>query len=373
VIRKSENFRHPSRAAGDRGVSCPISGENPPRSARLVDGGRILIDPGARTDARIAAIAARQRARVARTQLLDVGITSGAIQRRLTGGRLARVYAGVYSLPATQDVPLATETAALLACGEHAVLSGHSAATLWCLRPGVARPVHVTLLAGRGPMGLDGLVLHRSSTITAADVRLHQGLPVTSPARTLLDVAATLPDRDIERLLDEALFALRIVSRSELEDTLARAGNHPGRARLARVARGHTRSTKADSPPEEAMLTMIRAAGLPEPDMRVPMLDYRLDFYWPAQKLAVEVDAYGTHGGAHRFEDDRRRDARLLAERGVGVLRVTRLAIEQRRLEVVATLARAIATRETEIATRETEMGARETEMGARETELRSR
>jgi very-short-patch-repair endonuclease len=252
----------------------------------------------------------------------------------------------VYGLPNTAELPLAAETAALLASGERAVLSHHSAITLWKLRPGIARPVHVTIPGERGGPTLTGVTVHRSTTIGPADICIHQGLPVTSPARAILDVAPNLTDRDVERLLDEALFALRILTLAQVKDVLARAGSHPGRARLARVASSHGRSTRTESPPEERLLALIRAAGLPEPDLQVNMLGYRLDFYWPQLNLAVEVDAYGTHGSPARFEADRRRDARLLAEKGIAVVRLTRAAIEDRPFEVIGLLARAVGQRE---------------------------
>jgi very-short-patch-repair endonuclease len=218
--------------------------------------------------------------------------------------------------------------------------------TLWGLRPGTARPIHVTIPGDRGFPTPEGVLVHRSRILTPADIRIHEGLPVTSPARAILDAAATLPDRDVERLLDEALFARRLVALAEIEHLLARAGGHRGRARLERVSRGHTRTTKTDSPPEERLLALIRAAGLPEPRLRVHVLGYRLDFFWPELDLAVEVDAYGTHGGRDRFEGDRRRDARLLTEKGIAVLRLTKAAIEQRPFEAIALLARAIGRRE---------------------------
>ena len=233
----------------------------------------------------------------------------------------------------------------MLACGHDALLSHHSALTLWRLRPGIARPVHVTIPGDRGFPGPAGVKLHRSRTLAPRDIRVHRGIAVTSPARALLDAAATLPDRDVELLLDEAVFAQRLVTSAEIADLLGRAGNHPGRARLERVAGAHDRSTKTDSPPEERLLALIRAAGLPEPRLRVPMLGYRLDFFWPELRLAVEVDAYGTHGSPARFEGDRRRDARLLTEKGISVLRLTKAAIEQRPFEVIALLARAIGQR----------------------------
>jgi very-short-patch-repair endonuclease len=94
------------------------------------------------------------------------------------------------------------------------------------------------------------------------------------------------------------------------------------------------------------LLVLIRAAGLPEPRLRVYVLDYRLDFLWPELRLAVEVDAYGTHGSRARFEADRRRDARLLTEKGIVVLRVTEATIEHRPFEALGLVARAVGQRE---------------------------
>jgi very-short-patch-repair endonuclease len=152
-------------------------------------------------------------------------------------------------------------------------------------------------------------------------------------------------------MLDEGLFKLRILTLKDIDDVLTRAGTHAGRARLARVGRSHSRSTQTDSPPEERLLQLIRAAGLPEPKTQVALLDYRLDFFWPELNLAVEVDAYGTHGSRARFEADRRRDVRLLTERGILVIRITQAAIEERPFETIALLARAIGQREAALRT----------------------
>jgi very-short-patch-repair endonuclease len=329
-----------------RGAQGPETGPSAPRTVALLDGRRTGTGSIESIDERIRAIAELQRARFTRTQLLALGVSRSAIKRRLHGGRLECVHHGVYALPHTADLPLAAETAALLACGEGAVLSHHSAITLWKLRPGTARPVHVTIPGARSGRRIEGVKVHRSTTLAPQDIALHDGLPVTSPARAILDAAPNLPDRDVERLLNEGLFALRILTLSQVNDVLARAGNHPGRARLARVVSSHCRSTQTDSPPEELLLELIRAAGLPEPDPQTTVLGYRLDFYWPALKLAVEVDAYGTHGSPARFEADRRRDARLLAEAGIVVVRFTRMAVEERPFEVIGVLARTIGQRE---------------------------
>jgi very-short-patch-repair endonuclease len=321
----------------------------PPRSVRLIGGRLISVAPGALIDERIRMIVERQRGRVARWQLLAAGIDPGAIVRRVRSGRLMRIHSGVYGVAHTEDIPLAAETAALLAGGNGAVLSHHSAAVLWGLRPGVARPVHVMIPGERHGAVPYGVKIHRSVKLTAADVRVHDGLPVTSPARTLLDVAATLPDRDVERLLDEALFARRIARRSEVVDVLKRAGHHPGRGRLARLIGTHAGSTDTESKPEEALYRLILAAGLPRPKLQVSILDYRLDFYWPELRLAVEVDAYGTHGSPARFEADRRRDARLLTEKGILVIRLTKAMIDERTWEALGLVARAIGQREAQL------------------------
>src|SRR5581483_11204291 len=140
-------------------------------------------------------------------------------------------------------------------------------------------------------------------------------------------------------------FVLRILTRAQVHGLLARAGGHPGRPRLARVEKGHTRSTRTESPPEELLLQHIIAADLPEPVLQATVLGYRLDFFWPELRLAVEIDAYGTHGSAARFESDRRRDARLLAEEGILVIRFTKRGIEDHPLQSVCLLARAIGRR----------------------------
>jgi very-short-patch-repair endonuclease len=324
-----------SRSDLSQSFNVPLLGE------RLVE-----IDPTASIADRIALIAANQHARVSRKQLLAAGILPAAVQRRVAGGRLIGVHRGVYALPHTADVPLAAEAGALLGCGAGSALSHHTASTLWRLRPGLARPVHVTIPALRGGPSLAGVEIHRSKTLARADVRLHDDLPITSPARTLLDVSAALTDRDIERMLDEALFVQRIVTAAHIRDVLKRAGGHPGRARLARVAGEHKHSTRTESDPEEKLYTLIYVSDLPLPETQVPILGHPTDFFWRDLLLAVEVDAYGTHGSRARFESDRRRDARLLAEMGILVIRFTEQAIQTRPFEVIALLARTIGWRE---------------------------
>jgi very-short-patch-repair endonuclease len=291
---------------------------------------------------RIDAITRPQCARASWSQLRAAGVDACAIKRRAASGRLIRVHRRVYGLPGTEELPLAAEAAALLAAGPDASLSFHTAMTLMKIRPGVARPVHVTVPMTRGGPALEGVTVHRSRILMPADVGLLEGLPITSAARTFLDVAATLPDRDLERLLDEAVFVLRLVTIPQIDELLQRCDGHRGHARLARVAGRYSEHSQTDSPPEDELRALIVQAGLPEAQTRVGILGYRLDFYWAKLRLAAEVDAYGTHGSESRFEADRRRDARLLTERGIVVLRFTREAIRTRPFEVIALLAQAI-------------------------------
>jgi very-short-patch-repair endonuclease len=188
---------------------------------------------------------------------------------------------------------------------------------------------------------MEEAVVHRSTTLTRDDVRIRDGLPVTAPARTLLDVAGTdLRDEDVARLLDEALHVQRLVRRRELDDLLARAGGHPGAPTLRRVLGKPHRRTESRG--ERKLLALVRLAGLPEPETQVWLGPHRVDFLWREQRVALEVDAYGTHGSPRRFESDRRRDADRLTRLGIATLRVTEERIDGEPYAVVALLTRAV-------------------------------
>jgi very-short-patch-repair endonuclease len=306
---------------------------------RLVSGRRIGLTSGS-VDELASAIAGAQRGYVSHAQLLSAGADRRAIWRRVRNGRMIRRHAIVYAVGHAPKGELADETAALLACGPNAVLSHHSAATLWGVRPGAARPIHVTLPhAGRGKK-LDGVIVHRSTTLAPPDVRIHKDLPVTSPARAMLDIAATLPDKDLGYVLDEA-FAKKLLTDRDLDDILRRAGRHPGSCALRRVIQTRA-GTLSESKAQRRLLELIRQADLPLPETECPILDYRADLMWRDLRLIVEVDGYQTHGTQGRFERDRRRDARLFAA-GFVVIRFTATQIEQEPFAVIARLAQAIA------------------------------
>jgi predicted transcriptional regulator of viral defense system len=152
-------------------------------------------------DERIATIAGLQRGRISRRQLHAAGISDRAIHGRVAKDYLHRLHRSVFAVGHKAPMPLGPETAALLACGEQAVLSHHSAVRLWKLLPKGDGPVHVTI-RGRNGARPTGVQVHRTATLARAEVRIVERLPVTSPARTLLDCAETLGERELERAVE---------------------------------------------------------------------------------------------------------------------------------------------------------------------------
>jgi very-short-patch-repair endonuclease len=278
---------------------------------------------------------------MSRTQLLAAGVSESAIKRRVRNGRLVAVHRGVYAIAPIVEIPLADETAALLGCPERTLLAGHSSITIWKLRKGIARPIHVIVPADlRGPK-LKGVVVHRSNSLTVKDARIRHGLRVTSPARAVLDVAPTLPNKDLEQVIAEGI-AIRVLTLRALYEQLDRAPKHPGAPSLRRVLRrGEPRRT--DSGGERKLLNLIRAARLPEPETQVPMLGYDLDFLFRDHNLAVELDYDGYHASPAKRQKDKRRDARLLAERCISTIRLDPDDADEEPAAVVAILAAALA------------------------------
>jgi very-short-patch-repair endonuclease len=212
--------------------------------------------------------------------------------------------------------------AAVLASGEGAVLSHRSAAAHWGLLPTAAADIDVT--ARRGRRGTAGIRLHRTRFLDARDTTSHEGIPITTVARTLLDLAATVrPDR-LERAFAQALF-LQLYDHRAIEALLARANGHRGTAALAAATAREPQFTKSDW--EVRMLKLIRTASLPEPLVNHPLTapDHghcELDFYWPQHRLIVETDSWRAHGHRAAYEQDRAKDAALQAA-GYRVVRFT--------------------------------------------------
>jgi very-short-patch-repair endonuclease len=277
-----------------------------------------------RGDAAIAALAARQHGVVTVRQLAAAGIGRNAVSHRLREGRLVRRHRGVYQVGPVAS-PLAAEMAAVLACGHGAALSHHTAAALWGLRP--AHPeMHVTI-PGRAIRAPRGVRTHQTLSLRAA---VHRGLPLTTPARTLLDLTSHLSPTELARAAEQAQ-VLRPTSAAEL-----RAQTGRGATRLSAALPAEPSLTRSEA--EQRLLELIRSAGLPAPETNVRIAGHEVDLVWRDAKLIVEVDGYAYHSSRAAFERDRVRDADLM-QAGYRVLRVTWLQLTRTPRAVVARLA----------------------------------
>lgn len=295
-------------------------------------------------DRDIAALATRQRGVVSREQLRASGVPDNAIKHRIRTGRLHRLYRGVYLVGHSVPAEGARELAALLACGDRSVLSHATAARQWRLVPAAApvAPIHITLV-GRHAGNRPGLRAHRVQTLARRDVRTLNHLRLTSPARTLLDLAVDAGPAALERAVGDAL-ARDLVGERDISDQLAR---NPGRAgtlalRAAAGLDGGPGFTRSEA--ESRMLSLIRAAGFPAPLVNARLGPYEVDFLWREHRLVVEVDGYAYHSHRRAFERDRERDATLAAS-GYTVVRITWRQLVDEPHAVVARIAAALAVR----------------------------
>jgi len=261
-------------------------------------------------------LARRQRGFVTRKQLLALGLGRRAIGHRVAAGRLIREYTGVYAVGHVPVSFIDWAAAAVLACGPGAVLSHGSAASLWGIRKEWRRPFEVTVPTARRRRGI---TVHRSHTLTRKDIRTQLGIRVTSPARTLLDYAPTLSERQLTRAVNDLRIA-RYLNVADLADLLNRVNGHRSARRLrpfAEEPRGPTRSGLEDD-----FLEFTRRYGLPPPLTNTTVLGYEVDAFFPEHRVIVELDGYGYHSSKDSFESDRERDAAALAA-GLQTVRIT--------------------------------------------------
>ncbi len=280
----------------------------------------------------------RQHSVVTHAQLIDLGFTAREIERRLEAARLIRLYRGVY-LVGPVAPPLAHQMAAVLACGERSYLSHGSASHVQWATPYMPNPrtPHVTVVERDArPRRIR---VHRVASLHPSETTTYQRIPITTPARTLLDLAPSLTPRQLERSLAEA-FRRRIVRPAALEALIARHPGRPGTPALRRLLDSDPAFTRSEL--EERFLALVREAGLPEPEVNAELGPYEIDFLWRDERLAVELDGWSFHSDRLAFEDDRRRDADLVA-RGYRVVRITWRQIRDEPVAVAARLAAALA------------------------------
>jgi very-short-patch-repair endonuclease len=280
-----------------------------------------------RRDMAIARLAGQQHGVISSAQLTLLGVSTSSIGDRVSAGRLHRIHRGVYAVGQPKISNEGRWMAAVLACGEGAVLSHVSAAALWTILPrGRARSssgdrsvlglgvgmVDVTVLGHGGRATRNGIRVHRSATLSLPECTRRLRIPVTRPARTLQDLRGVLSSPKLAAARREAEYLGLPL------DALA----EPNRSR---------------SDLETLFFTLCRRHRLPQPEVNVQLDRFIVDFLWRKERLIVEVDGWEAHRSRSAFEEDRARDARLKLL-GYEVLRFTWRQIENTPREVARVL-----------------------------------
>lgn len=287
-------------------------------------------------DRRIGALATSQHGPITRSQLRGLGLSDQRIDRRLAAGRLVRLYPSVFAVGHTAMPREGRWMAAVLAGGERAVLSHGDAATLWDLAPSRGAVIHVMTPSRSGRVPDRRRVrLHRVGTLTDDETTTHAGIPVTTPARTLLDLAPSLRPRALEDVIERMdrlqRFDLVAVRRC-LEAHPRQSGAPKLRTVLERLSGTDTRS-----PLEVALLQLCDDYHLPTPRANTVIAGFLVDFHWPGTDLIVETDGFAFHRTRTAFDADRERD-QALALAGYRVIRFTYDQVTRRRRDTARRL-----------------------------------
>ena len=255
-------------------------------------------------------------------QLRACGLSNRAIARRVRDGRLHRVHRGVYAVGHPAITLRGHLRAAVLACGENAVLSHFAAAAYWGFWSWEERLVDVTIVAS-GTRTIKGVRVHRSRALGHPDALWRDGMRVTTPARTLLDLAAILPEKGLRAIVRRAQ-AQRAVSLRQIHELLARCNGHHGAAQLRAVIADGPAPTRTEL--EDAVLDLLDAGGIERPEINAPLrfgaTTIIPDYLWREQRLAIEADSVTWHDHKLTREHDADKQAQLEAA-GYRVLRVT--------------------------------------------------
>src|SRR3954447_861557 len=271
-------------------------------------------------DEAIAALAARQHGVLSRRQLLDLGVGPDAIKHRVALCRLHRLHRGVYAVGHRALRRQAGWMAAVLAAGPGASLSYRSAAELWGMRNGSRGRIDVSVPRHRRSTAR--LEVHVVD-MAPDEVTVEAGIPVTTPARTLLDLAAVLTEQHLKTAFEEAEVR-RLTSPTSLDALAARYRGRRGATVLKRILDNHHNigRTVPTSILARRFLALLDAHNLPRPTINRRSDHGELDATWPEQRLIVECDGFATHGTRKAFEADRARDRELIVA-GWRVVRVT--------------------------------------------------
>src|SRR3954467_14461173 len=280
-------------------------------------------------DAAMAMLAERQRGVASRAQLVRIGASDDGIDRRIRAGRLHVIHRGVYAVGRRHLSREARYVAALLFAGDGAVLSHRSAADVWELRSPKEPRIDVTVPLDR--RGDPSVTIHRDA-IDRIETTTRNGMQVTKPLRTLLDLATAVDDKELERAIRQAVYR-RLTTTARLAEAVQERPGHRGTKAMKKAlinlgeAPGRTRSEL-----EEKFPRFLKKHDLPMPELNVEMnvrgRRIEADCVWHDQRLIVELDGRDAHDSTPAFESDRARDSALMASHW-RVVRVTTRRMQQ--------------------------------------------
>jgi very-short-patch-repair endonuclease len=266
----------------------------------------------------VATLAGRQYGVVSTEQLREAGLTGPAIRRRVQANRLYPLHRGVYAVGHEALTWRSRLIAAVFACGAGAVASHRAAGALH----GLIASQRIEVTAARGCKAKPGITVHRPRHLDEGDRTVVDGIPVTTVARTLVDLADVERAERLAKAVDQAE-VLRVFDLRALETAAERAGRRGGRGRLAAVLAAYQPEPAfLRSEAERRLKELCRRHDLPQPQFNVWLETQEVDAYWPQARLVLEVDGAEAHGTTYAFRADRRRD-RALARRGIRVVRAT--------------------------------------------------
>jgi predicted transcriptional regulator of viral defense system len=265
-------------------------------------------------DQGIAALAGRQHGVVSVAQLISLGLSETAVHQRVEVGRLHRVHQGVYTVGHSLLSVHGRFMAAVLACGPGSVLSHRSAARLWGLREDLCNPIDVIAPNRRGRIPA-GISAHRDGTLTQSDRATRHGIPCTTVARTLLDLAGIVPIQELRKEISEAE-VLRLLDHRAVRSLIKRSRGRRGVARLRMLIDDiHPETKRTRSELERRFLAMCERTGLPQPEVNVLLdlgdVELQPDFLWRDAGLIVETDGHRYHDTGSARRRDRWREQRL--------------------------------------------------------------
>jgi len=272
-------------------------------------------------------IARKQHALVTFDQALAAGLSPSQVRHRVRSGEWSPVRPGVYAISGAPPTWLQAVAAVALSSGPHAWVSHETAGAIWCLPGATDESIHVVTNLDRR-VRLAGVQGHRSGALFSADLTIRHHIPVTTPARSLVDLSGGLTPRRLGMAIDDAV-RRRIMSLDSLRRCVARLPEAPGRRPVAieeLLADRLPGYDPGDSDLETRVLRTLVAAGFPPPvqqhRVKIAGRTFRIDLAYPAWRIAIELDGWEFHHTRTAFDDDRAR-ANLLVAHGWTLVRFT--------------------------------------------------